>query len=239
MSYETINHVIYYLSPSKDFYAVGKNDSSEATALTPNSYDGNVVIEEMVKGKRVLEISSNAFRSTSIKKVTIRAKIQKIHDFAFAFCTKLEYINVPSTVTYIGNCAFFFGSYQGKTIELTMIVEFAAGRTQNFLIGAHGFSFRSLIYIIYPSDLAPEFINDQPFHNTAEVVICAPTSFSFFSRQTETNMSKCPAPQYRPRKCQTYNARKNRGRFILSSFLIFLFTERIVNVKEPAAAKIE
>ena len=240
MSYETINHVNYYLSSSKDFYFVGDNTTSShiGDGITPTSYEGEIVIEERVKGKKVLEIAQYAFAQSSIKKVTIHAKIRSINYLGFCWCQKLEYINIPSTVTYIGDCALYLGSYYGNIINLAVTVEFVAGRTQNLYIDRNCFSKRSLVLIIYPSEFVPEFKNDLPFFDTSKTVICAPKSFSFYTKQTTTDISQCPAAKYKPRNLQTYNARKNQRRFIIHSFLVCLLTKQIINIQEPTT-KIE
>ena len=238
MSYETINHVKYFLSSSKDFYLVGDNTTTSGNALTPTSYEGEIVIEEKIKGKKVIEIAQYAFAKSSITKVTIHAKIRSINFQSFCWCTKLEYINIPSTVTYIGDAALFLGTCEEYKVNLAVTVEFVAGRTQNLYIDRNCFSKRSLVSIIYPSEFVPEFKNDLPFYDTDKAVICAPKSFSFYTKQTTTDMSQCPAAKYKPRNLQTYNARKNQRRFIIHSFLICLLTSQIINIQEPTT-KIE
>ena len=100
------NYVRYFLSGN--FYTVGNNKTTSVDGITDASYSGEIIIEERINGKEVLEIAQYAFQSRKITKVTIHAKLRSINQNAFRFCTKLEYMNIPATVTFLGNEALFF-----------------------------------------------------------------------------------------------------------------------------------
>ena len=75
---------------------------------TLTGYTGNVthlVIPSAIDGYAVYDIADNAFSSNTLKSVTISNGICRIDWFAFAACSNLESITIPSSVTSIGYSA--------------------------------------------------------------------------------------------------------------------------------------
>ena len=132
MNIKTVDHVNYYLSDNS--YIVGDNSTSKADGIDDTSYEGEIVIREKIGGKNVVEIAKHSFKECNITKVTIHAKIRSINVWAFCLCLRLEYINIPSTVTFIGDAALFVGVEGGDTDPLPILVEFNEGRDQSFYI---------------------------------------------------------------------------------------------------------
>ena len=119
MSEVSKNHVRYFLSGN--FYTVGNNETENSDGITDTSYSGEIIIEDEINGKEVLEISQYSFRSCKITKVIIYAKLRSINLRAFCYCSKLEYINIPSTVTFLGDGALFLCE---KFSQISLLSEF-------------------------------------------------------------------------------------------------------------------
>ena len=97
MNCSTHNNITY--CEVNGVFMVGTNVSG----LNPNaadiSYSGIVEIPEKIDDKAIEAIGAAAFsRCGKITHVYIKAKIKIIYQRAFADCTSLSYINIPSTV---------------------------------------------------------------------------------------------------------------------------------------------
>ena len=102
MNYETIDNVNYYLSSSEDFYFVGDNSTMKLLMEShPYHTAAKLLLETSSKEEKFLKLRSMRSISAKLKKVTIHAKIRIINACAFEYCTKLEYINIPPTVTFL------------------------------------------------------------------------------------------------------------------------------------------
>jgi hypothetical protein len=191
MSSVTISNVVYYLNGSS--YVVGNGATNGG--ISDPSYSGEITIQERVNGKDVTEISKKAFNTCkAITKVFIYAKISKIGYGAFCWCEKLQYINIPSTVILLDGESLYFGRISSQTMyDLPVTVEFEPGRTSSLYIGRACFGCRSYYYIIYPSNIVPTYVNDGNYYASGTVYICAPSQFDFYTKQTTTDRSKCPA----------------------------------------------
>ena len=210
MSFKEHNKVKYFFN--QGFYAVGDNATSIADGITDTSYEGEITIQEKIEGIRVLEISQYAFNDCKITKATIYAKLRSINYWAFCWCTKLQYINIPSSITLIGYAAFYLGD-RAIVISTPITFEFNKGRTQNLFIDAENFARRASVFIIYPSEVKPTYSNTyNAFVNVNNWAICAPASFDFYTKQTTTNRASCPSTQYIEKKnfINTYNYSKRR-----------------------------
>ena len=191
MSYETFDHVKYYLQ-NNEFYIVGDNGTTDANGITDSAYEGEIIIPEKVKNKEIREIGRQAFRSCKkITKVTIFAKLTAINHNAFDYCENLKYINVPQTVTFLG----YYALSTESNSNVPFVVEFCKGRTKNIYIDRGAIAYTSYIYIIYPSKIEPFYANSEQSNDVTSVTICAQSSFNFCGYQmTTTDMSKCPIP---------------------------------------------
>ena len=100
--YSNIFHVINRTSASD--YEL--NDTGNGT-LVINNYLGFVeeetVIPSEIKGKKIIGIDTDAFRQCDrIKRLIIPEGIEFICNGAFADCTNLTYVSLPSTIKYLG-----------------------------------------------------------------------------------------------------------------------------------------
>ena len=233
MSFKTVDYVKYFLSDSS--YTVGDNSTLNVDGINDTSYEGEIVIKEKIEGKEVVEIAQYSLAYCRITKVTIHAKLRSINTWAFCYCTRLEYINIPSTVTLIGAGALYLGDDSSTTISLPITVEFNEGRTQNLLIYSFNFADRSSIFIIYPSNSAPVCPDtDKAFKGATTWFICAHSVFDFYTKTTTKDQSKCPSPKYKnelmklKNKCHcTCNSYARQICFIVSSLLVSLFTRAV------------
>jgi hypothetical protein len=195
MSSVVDGYVKYY--PSGQYYIVGDNKTTYGNGITQSSYSGEIVIKEFINGKEVIEIGQYAFTSCQIKNVTIYAKIRSINTWAFTYCTKLEYLNIPSTVTFIAQSALYLGNGSSITLDFGVIIEFDRGRTQKVFIGDDNFCRRTPTYVIYPSTLPPLYSSiSTAWRGVTNYSICAPSVFDFYTKQTTTDMTKCPIYRY-------------------------------------------
>ena len=222
MTFELIDNVKYFLKG--DFYIVGDNSTTEGNGISSQTYEGEITIQRFVNGKPVLEIGQFAFAECQkITKVFIYANIRNINKRAFVWCIKLEYINIPQTVTFIGYAAFCLNNGDGKVPELPMTFEFISGRTNGLYIGRYGIEYRKTFYIIYPSDIIPTYDPLYAFNGATTVYICAPSVFDFYTKQTTTDQSKCPSPLFKAESTFiTYKSMKISINILLTSIIILL-----------------
>ena len=192
MSDETINGVQYYLI-SNSYYSIGKNGSS-SSGVTSKSISGTIIIPRKIKGRDILEFAKDAFHGCpNLTKIIIHAKLRSIGGYCFYGCTSLKYINIPPSVTFIGSYSLYLGTGY-KNVSLEMTVEFVKKRTQRIYIKSNAFRGRDIFSFIYPSNIVPRY-SGSPIACDS-VIICAPSSFSFCSKQTTVGFSQCPAASY-------------------------------------------
>lgn len=219
-----IRNVKYNIS--ENYCIVGDNSTTYGNGITDKNYDGKIVIEDRVNRLKVQEIGRNAFREChKITEVIIYAKIKSINCNAFDQCISLRYINIPSTVTYIGDVAFYLGNGNCRTLSTEVIFEFNLGRTQNLFIGKTCFTYRSKIYIIYPYNFSPECDTQRAFEGSPDVIICAASVMNFYTKTTKDDYSLCPTPKYkeRPGHYNTISYYEMHIHIILSSLTIIIF----------------
>ena len=90
-----------------DFGYVINNDGT----VTITEYNGSAAalsIPSTIDGKAVKSISSYVFINSSITEVTLPYGMTKVNYFAFYGARKLKTVNLPNTVTSIGEAAFEF-----------------------------------------------------------------------------------------------------------------------------------
>ena len=219
----TVGNVKYNIFGN--YYIVGDNSTKDADGITDTSYSGEIEIKEKINGIKVLEIAQYAFTSCiNIKKVYIYAKLRSINKRAFCYCTGLEYLNIPDTVTNIGEATLYFGDPHGVLIDSSIIVEFNPRKRRGFFIDENCFSCRTTVYIIYQSNVKPSYfnINNNAFNHVINYYICAPSVFEFYTKTTTTDLSQCPLPIFRtPKNACTCYSNMRQNHFLLSSFLIY------------------
>jgi len=78
---------------------------NQDSGVTITGYVGtetNVVIPQMIAGQNVTAIGERAFWETSIESIIIPEGVWRIGERAFAYCDKLSYVELPSSVTDMG-----------------------------------------------------------------------------------------------------------------------------------------
>jgi hypothetical protein len=228
MSVVVDGYIKYY--PSGDYYIVGDNSSTYGNGISQTSYSGEITIKESINGRGVIEIGQHAFMNCPITKLTIYAKLRSINYYSFCWCTSLQYINIPSTVTFIGMAALYLGD-PSVTIDRSIFVEFNGGRTEKVFISDYCFTRRTKFYIVYPSNLVPLYSStSHTWEGTTTCYICAPSVFDFFTKQTTPDTSKCPNSQFvnitksTERRYNTCNTNYTPKYLIIMELLILLLS---------------
>lgn len=100
-------NTIYYSILGGDSVGV---DNMGSNYYSYHAYSGNVVIPATVENEivtyRVTSVEKNAFYNCDISSVVFPNTITRIKNSAFFGCGKLEAINLPNSVKYIGRYAF-------------------------------------------------------------------------------------------------------------------------------------
>jgi hypothetical protein len=90
----------------KDFeYTILDNGKIEIASYIGTDYE--IVIPSAIEGRSVYSIGEGAFRSLNISSVKLGALIEVIEDYAFCECSRLESVEIPETLSVIGDYAFF------------------------------------------------------------------------------------------------------------------------------------
>ena len=223
MTAEVINHVKYY--QYGDYYIVGNNSTSNGNGIDDLKFSGEIIIEPKVNGKDVIEVGKYAFRECYyITKIIIYAKIKAINEKSFSHCIKLQYINVPASVTFIGLHGLFFGSGDGNMISIPITVEFNAGRKESLFLGSENLNYRKNLSILYPSNLALLCNANGLFTSTKYVSFCSFSNNPFLSKHT-SDPSLCPAPLFKSNDMLNYASCRHysrKSKMILICFYIAL-----------------
>lgn len=83
------------------------NNSTEYTIYKVGTAEGEVVIEDIYRGKPVTQISGGAFKNNRrVTKVTVGNNVKTIGDNAFFGCSKLTSAVLPESITSIGSSIF-------------------------------------------------------------------------------------------------------------------------------------
>ena len=91
-------------------------NNSEYQIVTVGSASGDVILEDIYRGKPVTEICDNAFKNNgTVESIVIGNNVTTIGDSAFYKCAKLMSVTIPESVTTIGSSAF------GQCSSLTTI----------------------------------------------------------------------------------------------------------------------
>lgn len=159
---------IYYNSTFEDFLNI---DGSNMffNSKTPNLYlkDATGDIEYLGNKYSVLEtftltadmeLNSYQFQYYPFKKLIIAEGVTSIPDCAFRYCSRLEEVQLPSTLTTIGYCAF---SQCRKLNEITL----SEGLEE---IGSYAFESTSLKTLTIPASVT--FINDYAFSSCKSLI---------------------------------------------------------------------
>lgn len=233
MASKTLNNVNYFLKNGE--YIVGNNETQKS-GLSPTTYSGAIVIQEKIGEIKITEIGQYAFYYCSITRVTIHAKIRSINLYAFSWCSNLEYINIPETVTFIGDASLYLDTNSVLVCPKTTI-EFNQGRKQGLFIDSENFQYKDLLIVIYPSDIVPKYKSSYAFVGTKKYYICTPSVFDFYTKTTTTNQELCGSPQYKgPPKTKnvcTCKRHRRQSNIPLISIIVFLLVVPYEGISIP------
>ena len=117
-------------------YRVLSSDADSPTVAYEKSEDKNaktIAIPATVKidgvEYRVTSIANNAFKNSSVTKVTIGANVETIGNGAFTGCKKLKSVTIPKGVKKIGKKAFSgCKSLKKITIKTTLLTSGSVGK---------------------------------------------------------------------------------------------------------------
>ena len=123
----------------------------DVNTILQSAFEGNKQIKEIEIPETVNTISSSAFRNSSLKRIVIKAKIDKISESLFEKCRDLEEVILPDGITEIATKAFA-GCKKLKSIVLPKSVK---------VIGFDAFKNSGIEHIDLPESL--EVINDGAF----------------------------------------------------------------------------
>lgn len=95
--------IIGYQESEKELVIPEKLGDKMVTVLKKLETDE---VKQLTISGSVVAIGEDAVISSSIKKIILRDGIEKLNDGAFAGCEKLEEVNIPKTIDYIGTSVF-------------------------------------------------------------------------------------------------------------------------------------
>ena len=177
-------HIQYCLIDGETY--VGNN---ETNAYNNETTPIDITIPKTFHGNDVIYIGSYAFNFyRKLRKVKIQASIIAINRGAFANCPNLEYINIPSSLTFLyDNAIQCYNAGNPSPGVLTVAFDFDS---QIQLIGRQLFSYKEFIHIYICDKISP-IVKSYVFNST-EVTIYSTSSFSL--NNITTTLTYCCAP---------------------------------------------
>lgn len=104
------------------------------TKLADWTYYGDTSLINITLGENVSHIGSFAFSRSSLQSITIPQGVESIEYAAFYYCESLEEVNIPDTVTYVGEKAFAGTPWLESFYNGSMVLE----TNSDFLIVGDG-----------------------------------------------------------------------------------------------------
>ena len=163
---------------------VGTNVSGLNSNAASKNISGVVEIPETIEDNEITVVGAAAFsRCERITHVIIKAKIKIIYGRAFADCTSLSYINIPSTVEEIHKQSIhsynISGSIAGGSLisKGTLVVVFEPHSSIKF-IDSDNFDKKQRIALHFSEPVYPK-LGQNIFNDVAYPTITCPTFFKF------------------------------------------------------------
>ena len=200
-------------------YACTATECSVGTGSTsnyPSAIDINdkeiVVIPKYYNDLPVTAVGKYAFKNAcGITEVRIDAQIVLIDERSFSDMKNLRKMNIPESVTRIGEYAIQF--YGSGTSEGVVNIIFN-GKSSLTYIGAEGFGYKAKVVIKFTGTSSPTCAS-KAFYQTNVVEIYSPVSFMFCNKY-KTQILKTP------NACATSNkSSRNIARYSLIIVLIY------------------
>ena len=108
-------------SAATDWEYTEREDGTIMLTKFTGTATGDLVVPATVDGKSVYGIDKEVlYAKINLTSITVSEGIEYIGDFCFGACTKVTAVTLPSTLTTLGNCAFYMtGSMVSSlTVEL-------------------------------------------------------------------------------------------------------------------------
>ena len=169
-------------------WIVGDNKTS---AFSKNYIPTNaLVIPKKVRGHAIKEIGTQAFREgKEIVSVFIEAELTRINNHAFSRCSCLSFINIPATVTYIDDCALYFGIDDHSITKSTVTILFDAS-DKEINISSRNFIYCERVIIYYCRSVAPIF-HSGVFSNVFDAILYSSNFTQIFGRNATNDSTRC------------------------------------------------
>ena len=166
----------------------------------------NLIFHNKLKEKKIIEIGKSAFScSEDLKKVHLPSTIERIEEDAFAHCANLEYINIPSSCTFLGYRAIhcfcnFTNTSQCKdyTTKGILTVYFEP-YPQIEYISKYAISRKEYINIYYFGKYSPKHEEDPFFRLTTKKVTIYAPFIRLFCNEPTVHINTCNIQQFIPR----------------------------------------
>ena len=167
------------------FVIVGDNSTIYSNGIKDANYSGIVVIPQMYNGLPVLEIGCFAFSKCSfITHVLIEADLRAINAQAFSAMPSLQSINIPKTVTFMGECAITSFNIFNQSVDAsvpnsmgTLIISLESGSQLNY-IGKTPFGRKQNIILTTEDDLSHISCFDHWFYSADRFLIYSTKDFT-------------------------------------------------------------
>lgn len=103
-----IGLIVYLTTPQSNgtLEYVIYGDTVEIVGLVDDDFSGTLDIPEMIDGKKVTSIGSEAFEESGVEVVYLPDTVENIYSYAFFGCENLREVYMGDNVTYMGTNVF-------------------------------------------------------------------------------------------------------------------------------------
>ncbi len=121
-----------YWNMTQGGMAQEQTEAPKKTKLADWTYYGDESLKDITLGEHVSGIGSFAFSRSSLQSITIPEGVETIEYAAFYYCEDLTEVNIPSTVTSIGDKAFAGTPWLESFYDGSMVIE---GNSDFLIVG--------------------------------------------------------------------------------------------------------
>ena len=202
---------IEYCLIDGDWY-VGNNETNAYSNL---STPADIIIPQLIDGHPIHYIGKRSFNfNRKLRSVKILARIEAIHFGAFANCNELEYINIPSTLTYLYDSSIQCFNHGKPSLGLLTVAFEIDSHIQ--YIGRQLFSYKQYTHIYICQNMNPIY-GEYLFHDTIATVY---STSSFLFGNIQTTLTYCCSPKVKCTHRYLINSRNYVVKNTLSIFIL-------------------